>query len=129
MTAGKGGIPVRIKDIATVQIGADIRRGLMDMNGEGEVVGGIIVMRYGENAMTVIDRVKDKIKDLQKGLPDGITVQTSYDRSGLITSAIDTLKRAIIEECLIVSLIVLVFLFNFRSALRILIEIPAAILI
>ncbi len=101
----------------------------MDMNGEGEVVGGIIVMRYGENAMTVIDRVKEKIKELEKGLPAGITIQTSYDRSGLITSAIETLKRAIIEECLIVSLIVLVFLFHFRSALRILIEIPAAILI
>jgi Cu(I)/Ag(I) efflux system membrane protein CusA/SilA len=129
LTSGKGGIPVRIKDIATVQVGADIRRGLMDMNGEGEVVGGIIVMRYGENAMTVIDRVKEKIKELEKGLPAGITIQTSYDRSGLITSAIETLKRAIIEECLIVSLIVLVFLFHFRSALRILIEIPAAILI
>ncbi len=129
LTSGNGGIPVRIKDVATVQVGADIRRGLMDMNGEGEVVGGIIVMRYGENAMTVIDRVKEKIKELEKGLPAGITVQTSYDRSGLITSAIETLKRAIIEECLIVSLIVLVFLFHFRSALRILIEIPAAILI
>jgi len=129
LTSGKGGIPVRIKDIGTVQVGADTRRGLMDMNGEGEVVGGIIVMRYGENAMTVIDRVKEKIKELEKGLPSGITIQTSYDRSGLITSAIETLKRAIIEECLIVSLIVLVFLFHFRSALRILIEIPAAILI
>jgi Cu(I)/Ag(I) efflux system membrane protein CusA/SilA len=129
LTSGKGGIPVRIKDIGTVQVGADTRRGLMDMNGEGEVVGGIIVMRYGENAMTVIDRVKEKIKELEKGLSSGITIQTSYDRSGLITSAIETLKRAIIEECLIVSLIVLVFLFHFRSALRILIEIPAAILI
>jgi Cu(I)/Ag(I) efflux system membrane protein CusA/SilA len=129
LSTGKGGIPVRIKDIATVQIGADIRRGLMDMNGEGEVVGGIIVMRYGENAMTVIDRVKEKIKELEKGLPEGITVQTSYDRSGLITSSIETLKRAIIEECLIVSLIVLAFLFHFRSALRILIEIPTALLI
>lgn len=129
LSTGKGGIPVRIKDIATVQIGADIRRGLMDMNGEGEVVGGIIVMRYGENAMTVIDRVKEKMKELEKGLPDGISIQTSYDRSGLIMSSIETLKRAIIEECLIVSLIVLVFLFHFRSAIRILIEIPTAILI
>ena len=85
LTSGKGGIPVRIKDIGTVQVGADTRRGLMDMNGEGEVVGGIIVMRYGENAMTVIDRVKEKIKELEKGLPSGITIQTSYDRSGLIT--------------------------------------------
>lgn len=129
ITSGKGGIPVRIKDVANVQIGADIRRGLIDMNGEGEVVGGIVVMRYGENAQTVIDRIKEKIKELEKGLPEGITVQTSYDRSGLISSSIETLLRAIIEECMIVSLIVLVFLFHFRSALRILIEIPVAILI
>ena len=129
ITSGKGGIPVRIKDVANVQIGADIRRGLMDMNGEGEVVGGIVVMRYGENAQTVIDRIKEKIKELEKGLPEGIKVQTSYDRSGLISSSIETLMRAIIEECIIVSLIVLVFLFHFRSALRILIEIPVAILI
>jgi len=129
LTSGKNGIPVRIKDVGTVQMGADIRRGMMDMNGEGEVVGGIIVMRYGENAQTVIDRVKEKIKELEKGLPEGITVQTSYDRSGLISSSIETLKRAIIEECLIVSLIVLVFLFHFRSAIRILIEIPVALLI
>ena len=129
ITSGKGGIPVRIKDVANVQIGADIRRGLMDMNGEGEVVGGIVVMRYGENAQTVIDRVKEKIKELEKGLPEGIKVQTSYDRSGLISSSIETLMRAIIEECIIVSLIVLVFLFHVRSALRILIEIPVALLI
>lgn len=129
ITSGTGGIPVRIKDVANVQIGADIRRGLMDMNGEGEVVGGIVVMRYGENAQTVIDRVKEKVKELEKGLPDGIKIQTSYDRSGLISSSIETLMRAIIEECIIVSLIVLVFLFHFRSALRILIEIPVAILI
>jgi len=129
ITSGKSGIPVRIKDVANVQIGADIRRGLMDMNGEGEVVGGIVVMRYGENAQTVIDRVKEKIKELEKGLPEGIKVQTSYDRSGLISSSIETLMRAIIEECIIVSLIVLVFLFHVRSALRILIEIPVALLI
>ncbi|MFA7361097.1 MAG: CusA/CzcA family heavy metal efflux RND transporter [Candidatus Kapaibacterium sp.] len=129
ITSGKGGIPVRIKDVANVQIGADIRRALLDMNGEGEVVGGIVVMRYGENAQTVIERIKEKIKELDKGLPEGIKVQTSYDRSGLISSSIETLMRAIIEECIIVSLIVLVFLFHFKSALRILIEIPVAILI
>ncbi len=129
LTSGKNGIPLRIKDVGTVQIGADIRRGMLDMNGEGEVVGGIIVMRYGENAQTVIDRVKEKLNELRKGLPDGIKIQTSYDRSGLISSSIDTLKRAIIEECIIVSLIVLVFLFHFPSAVRILIEIPVAILI
>lgn len=129
MATGKGGVPVRIKDIGTVQIGADIRRGLLDLNGEGEVVGGIIVMRYGENAQVVIERVKEKMAELQKGLPEGITIETSYDRSGLISSSIDTLKRALIEECLIVSLIVLLFLFHLPSAVRILIEIPVAILI
>lgn len=129
ISSGKDGIPVRIKDLANVQIGGDIRRGLLDLNGEGEVVGGIVVMRYGENAMTVINRVKDKIKELEKGLPEGIKVKTSYDRSGLISSSIETLMRAIIEECIIVSLIVLLFLFHVRSALRILIEIPVAILI
>lgn len=129
LKSGTGGIPVRIKDVGTVQIGGDIRRGMIDMNGEGEVVGGIVVMRYGENAQTVINRVKDKLKELEKGLPEGIKIQTSYDRSGLISSSIDTLKRAIIEECIIVSLIVLIFLFHFPSAVRILIEIPVALLI
>lgn len=129
LSTGKNGVPVRIKDVGTVQIGADIRRGLLDYNGEGEVVGGIIVMRYGENAQAVINRVKEKLTELEKGLPEGIKIQASYDRSELISASINTLKRAIIEECLIVSLIVLLFLFHFPSALRILIEIPVAILI
>ncbi|MBV6477887.1 MAG: Cation efflux system protein CusA [Ignavibacteria bacterium] len=129
VTAGRGGIPVKIKNLGNVQLGADTRRGMLDMNGEGEVVGGIIVMRYGENAQTVIDRVKEKLIELEKGLPEGIKIQTSYDRSELISSSIDTLKVAIIEECIIVSLIVLIFLFHFRSAARILVEIPAALLI
>lgn len=123
------GIPIRVKDIGTVQIGGDTRRGLLDMNGEGEVVGGIIVMRYGENASTVIERVKEKISDLQKGLPEGVTIQTSYDRSTLIQNSIKTLKDALIEEAIVVSLVVLIFLFHFRSAIRILIEIPVSILI
>ena len=127
--ANRDGIPVRVKDIASVQIGADIRRGLLDLNGEGEVVGGIIVMRYGENPQTVIDRVKEKLTELEKGLPEGITIEVSYDRSDLISRAINTLKYAIIEEAIIVSLVVMVFLFHFRSAVRILIEIPVAILI
>ena len=123
------GIPVRVKDIASVQIGADIRRGLLDLNGEGEVVGGIIVMRYGENPKEVIDRVKEKLAELEKGLPEGVSVKVSYDRSDLISAAINTLKYAIIQEAIIVGLIVMVFLFHFRSAVRILIEIPVAILI
>ncbi|MBS1518038.1 MAG: efflux RND transporter permease subunit [Bacteroidetes bacterium] len=129
LMTGTNGIPVKIKDIGAVQIGGDIRRGMLDFNGEGEVVGGIIVMRYGENAQTVIDRVKEKLSELEKGLPEGIKIETSYDRSDLISRAITTLRDAIIEESIIVSLIVLLFLFHFRSALRILIEIPVAILI
>jgi copper/silver efflux system protein len=125
----KFGVPVRIMDIGTVQIGGDTRRGLMDMNGEGEVVGGIIVMRYGENASVVIERVKEKLAELQKGLPDGVTIETSYDRSTLINSAIDTLKHSLIEEAIVVSLIVLIFLFHWRSAIRIIIEIPVSVLI
>lgn len=123
------GIPVRISDIGTVQIGGDTRRGLLEMNGEGEVVGGIIVMRYGENASTVIERVKEKMKELEKGLPEGITIHTSYDRSSLIEASINTLKNALIEEAIVVSLVVMVFLFHFRSAVRILIEMPVSVLI
>lgn len=129
LKSGTGGTAVKIKDISSVQIGGDIRRGMMDFNGEGEVVGGIIVMRYGENAQTVIDRVKEKLAELEKGLPEGVTVQISYDRSDLISRAVKTLRDAIIEESLIVSMIVLIFLFHFRSAVRILIEIPVALLI
>lgn len=125
----KYGVPVRIKDIGTVQIGGDTRRGLMDVNGEGEVVGGIIVMRYGENASTVIDRVKEKLKELEKGLPEGVKIETSYDRSTLIESAINTLKTSLIEQAIIVSLIVMIFLFHWRSAIRIIIEIPVSVLI
>jgi Cu(I)/Ag(I) efflux system membrane protein CusA/SilA len=123
------GIPIRIKDIGTVQIGGDTRRGLLDMNGEGEVVGGIIVMRYGENASVVIERVKEKLAELEKGLPEGVKIETSYDRSTLINNAIDTLKNSLIEEAIVVSLIVLIFLFHWRSAIRILIEMPVSVLI
>lgn len=125
----KFGVPVRIKDLGTVQIGGDTRRGLLDMNGEGEVVGGIIVMRYGENASVVIERVKEKLRELEKGLPEGVKIETSYDRSTLIDNAIDTLKHSLIEEAIVVSVIVLIFLFHWRSAIRIIIEIPVSVLI
>lgn len=123
------GIGIKIGDVGTVQIGGDTRRGLMDMNGEGEVVGGIIVMRYGENAADVIERVKEKIKELEKGLPEGVKIQTSYDRSTLIEKSIDTLKHSLFEEAIVVSLIIMIFLFHFRSAIRILIEMPVSVLI
>jgi copper/silver efflux system protein len=123
------GIPVRIGDVGTVQIGGDTRRGLLDNDGEGEVVGGIIVMRYGENASEVIDRVKDKLNELEKGLPEGVKIETDYDRSTLIHESINTLRRSLTEEAIVVSLIVMIFLFHFRSAIRILIEMPVSVLI
>jgi Cu(I)/Ag(I) efflux system membrane protein CusA/SilA len=125
---GKDGVPIYIKNVGTVQLGNDIRLGMMDKNGQGEVVGGIIVMRYGENAKDVIERVKNKIAEIQKGLPKGVEIKTAYDRSDLIERSINTLERALIEEGLIVSLVIMVFIFHFRSALRILIELPVSVL-
>ena len=122
------GTPIYVKNLGTVQLGGAIRRGLLDMNGEGEAVGGIIVMRYGENAKDVIDRVKEKITSLEKGLPPGVKIMVSYDRSDLIERAIDTLKRTLTEESIVVSLVVLLFLLHFQSALVIVITLPIAVL-
>lgn len=123
------GIPVRVKDIGTVQMGGDLRLGIFDENGEGEVVGGIVVMRYGENADRVIKAVKAKMKDVQKGLPQGVGFKTAYDRSELIEAAITNIKSKLAEEMAIVALIVIIFLFHWRSALSIIIQIPITIAI
>ena len=123
------GIPVRVKDIGSVQMGGDLRLGIFDMDGEGEVVGGIVVMRYGENADKVINAVKEKMKDLDKGLPEGVTFKTSYDRSVLIEASIDNIKFKLIEEIIAVALIVIIFLFHWRSAFSIIIQIPITIAI
>jgi Cu(I)/Ag(I) efflux system membrane protein CusA/SilA len=123
------GIPVRVKDIGTVQMGGDLRLGIFDENGEGEVVGGIVVMRYGENADKVIKAVKEKMIDVQKGLPEGVSFKTAYDRSVLIEAAIGNIKYKLIEEMAIVALIVIIFLFHWRSALSIIIQIPITIAI
>lgn len=123
------GIPVRVKDIGTVQMGGDLRLGIFDENGEGEVVGGIVVMRYGENADKVINAVKEKMKDVQKGLPEGVSFKTAYDRSELIEAAIGNIKVKLIEEMAVVALIVILFLFHWRSALSIIIQIPITIAI
>jgi Cu(I)/Ag(I) efflux system membrane protein CusA/SilA len=123
------GIPVRVKDIGSVQMGGDLRLGIFDVDGKGEVVGGIVVMRYGENASNVIAALKEKMKEVQKGLPEGVTFQTSYDRSTLIGAAIDNIKGKLIEEMIAVSLIVIIFLFHWRSALSIIIQIPLTIAI
>jgi Cu(I)/Ag(I) efflux system membrane protein CusA/SilA len=123
------GIPILIKNVASVALGGDIRRGALEKNGEGQVVGGIVVMRTGENAQKIIDRVKEKIKEISPGLPPGVEIITSYDRSTLIKEAIGTLDRALIEAAITVSIMVAIFLLHWRSILRILIEIPIAVLI
>ncbi|WP_026841878.1 efflux RND transporter permease subunit [Citrifermentans bremense] len=123
------GTPIYVKNLGTVQLGGAIRRGMLDMNGEGEAVGGIVVMRYGENAKDVIDRVKEKIVSLEKGLPPGVKIMVSYDRSDLIERAIDTLKHSLVEESIVVSLVILVFLLHFQSALVIVLTLPIAVLI
>lgn len=121
------GIPVRVKDIGSVQMGGDLRLGIFDMDGKGEVVGGIVVMRYNENANKVIEAVKAKMKEVEKGLPAGVTFKTSYDRSTLIQEAIDSVKGTLIEEMIVVSLVVLIFLFHWRSAVIILIQLPISV--
>lgn len=123
------GTPIYVRNLGTVQVGGAIRRGLLDKNGAGEAVGGIVVMRYGENAKEVIDRVKQKIADLSRGLPPGVKIQVSYDRSDLIERAIDTLKRALTEESVVVSLVILLFLLHLQSALVIVLTLPIAVLI
>ena len=123
------GIPILIKNVAKVQLGGDIRRGALEKDGEGQVVGGIIVMRTGENAQIVIERVKEKIKEISSGLPPGVSIVPSYDRSTLIKEAIGTLDRALIEVAIVVSIIIALFLMHIRSIVRILIEIPIAVLI
>jgi len=122
-------IPVKVKDIGSVQMGGDLRLGIFDQNGNGEVVGGIVVMRYGENADEVIKAVKTKMKEVEKGLPEGVKFKTSYDRSELIEKAIESVKGTLIEEMIAVSLVILIFLFHWRSALIILIQLPISVAI
>jgi len=121
------GIPVRVRDIGTVQMGGDLRLGIFDKDGEGEVVGGIVVMRYNENANRVIADIKKKIIEVEKGLPQGVTIKASYDRSTLIQAAVNAVKNTLIEEMIVVSLVVIIFLFHWRSALIILIQLPISV--
>ncbi|MEE4304736.1 MAG: efflux RND transporter permease subunit [Wenzhouxiangella sp.] len=122
------GVPIRIRDIARVQFGPELRRGIGELNGEGEAVGGIIVMRFGENAMATIERVKEKLGTLKKSLPEGVEVVEAYDRSSLINRAVDTLTEKLIEEFIVVALVCLIFLFHFRSSLVIVLSLPLGIL-
>ena len=126
---GANGTPIYIRNLGTVQLGGDIRRGSLEKNGTGQVVGGIVVMRYGENAKAVIDRVKEVIKEIAPGLPQGVEIKPAYDRSDIIIASVETLKGALIEEAAVVSIVVFLFLLHFRSVLRVIIEIPVAVLI
>ena len=124
----RNGTPVLIKDLGTVSLGPDIREGVAEWNGQGETVGGIVVMRYGLNALNVIDGVKKKLAEIKSSLPPGIEVVSGYDRSGLIQASISTLQRDLLEEAIIVSLVIIVFLFHFRSALIPIITLPIAVI-
>ncbi|MCI0452004.1 MAG: CusA/CzcA family heavy metal efflux RND transporter [Candidatus Latescibacteria bacterium] len=126
---GRDGTPVLVRNIATVEIGPDIRRGIAELDGKGEVVGGIVVMRYGENALEVIDHVKRKLEEIEPSLPDGVEIVVGYDRSDLIHRAIDVLRKSLIEEMVVVSLVILLFLLHFRSALVPIVTLPIAVLL
>ncbi len=124
----KNGVPILLKDVADIRLGPQMRRGIAELDGEGEVVGGIVVMRYGENALTTIEGVKQKLSELQKGLPQGVEIIETYDRSALIKRAVDTLSGKLIEEFLVVALVCAVFLFHIRSSLVIILSLPVGIL-
>lgn len=126
---GEGGIPIRVADVANVSLGPALQRGQADLDGEGLVVGGIVVMRYGENALDVINRVKDRIEVLKTSLPEGVEIVPVYDRSSLIERAIDTLQNTLIEEMLIVTLVIGLFLMHVRSAFVAILTLPIAILL
>lgn len=124
-----GSVPIRIRDVASVQMGGELRLGIFDVNGEGEVVGGIVVMRYGENADAVIKKVKAKMKELEKGLPPNVKFKVSYDRSELIEAAVESVRGTLMEEMITVSIVVIFFLLHWRSAVIILIQLPISVAI
>jgi copper/silver efflux system protein len=126
--ASPSGTPVRVRDVAEVRIGPDIRRGVAELDGKGEAVGGIVVMRFGENALNVIQGVKAKLQEVQHSMPPGIKVVPTYDRSGLIGESINTLRHTLIEESIVVSIVIIIFLFHFRSALIPILALPVAVL-
>jgi Cu(I)/Ag(I) efflux system membrane protein CusA/SilA len=129
VSVDKDGTPIRIKDIANVQIGPELRRGLVDLNGEGEVVGGVVIMRFGENALSTIQGVRDKLEELKQGLPDGVEIVPVYDRGDLIERAVHGLNISLLQELFIVSLVVIIFLLHARSAFVAIITLPLGILI
>jgi Cu(I)/Ag(I) efflux system membrane protein CusA/SilA len=129
LATNPSGVPVRVADVADVTLGPDIRRGVSDWNGSGDTVAGIVVMRQGENALKVIDAVKQKLHDIEGGLPPGVKVVTAYDRSELITRSIENLEHTLTEELIIVAIVILIFLWHFPSAIIPIITIPVAVII
>ncbi len=126
--ADKNGTPIRLRDVAHIQIGPELRRGIAELNGEGEVAGGVVIMRYGENALATIERVREKLQDLSRGLPEGVEIVPTYDRGDLIERAVDNLKDKLIEESIVVSIICALFLLHLRSALVAILTLPIGIL-
>jgi len=129
LSVDKRGTPILLRNVATIKIGPELRRGIADYNGTGEVVGGIIIMRFGENALEVIRNVRKRLEELKRGLPEGVTVKPVYDRSTLILRAVNNLTTTLIEESLIVALVCIVFLLHFRSALVAIFTLPVGVLI
>jgi Cu(I)/Ag(I) efflux system membrane protein CusA/SilA len=129
LAVSEGGTPVYIRDVAEVTLGPEMRRGIAELDGKGEVVGGIVVMRYGENALEVIDRVKLRLEEVKRGLPDGVEIVVTYDRSHLIRESIDTLSGTLLEEMLVVCLIIFLFLLHVRSALIPVLTLPLGVLL
>jgi len=127
--ASKTGVPVTVGNVAKVSLGPALQQGLVDLDGEGETVGGIVIMRYGEDALNVIERVKQRLDEIKKSLPQGVEIVTTYDRSDLIERAIATLKDTLIEEMIVVSLVIMAFLLHFRSSLIAILTLPIAILL
>jgi len=124
----KSGSPILLKDVADIRLGPQMRRGIAELDGEGEVVGGVVVMRYGENALTTIKNVKAKLEELKLGLPKGVEIVTTYDRSDLINRAVSNLNYKLLEEFIVVALVCVVFLFHLRSSLVVIISLPLGIL-
>src|SRR6202171_1892399 len=129
VAVGNNGTPIRVRDVARVELGPEMRRGVAELNGEGEVTGGTVIVRYGQNVRDVIEHVKAKLSELKSSLPPGVEVVTTYDRSDLIDRSIDTLRRTLIEELVIVSIVILIFLWHVPSAIIPILTIPIAVII
>src|SRR5437899_3706166 len=129
VAVGSNGAPVRVRDVARVELGPDMRRGIAELNGEGEVTGGTVVVRYGQNVRNVIQDVKHKLQEVKSSVPPGVEIVTTYDRSDLINRSIDTLRHTLIEELLIVSVVILIFLWHIPSAIIPILTIPIAVIL